>query len=224
MNKLRARFSRGEEVKYISHLDTMRTFERTVRRADIPIAYSQGFNPRPQMSFGLPLSVGVTSYSEYVDFEMETELPAEDLVKRLNDNLPKGFEVQYAEYVNTNESLMASIGVASYEVTIYNKNKFTCDRIKGCIDAIKAKESLLVEKEAKGKIKNIDIKPYIYELKIIDINEEQLILGMTLSAGSEFNVKPELVIKALNEVCGILLKINKIHRTELFGKEGRKLL
>lgn len=224
MNKIRARFSRGEEVKYISHLDTMRTFERTVRRAGIPIAYSHGFNPRPQMSFGLPLSVGVTSNYEYIDMEMERDLSANELVEKLNNNLPRGFSVQHAEYVNTTDSLMASIGVASYEVAISNSEKASFDQMKGCIDAIMGKESVLVEKESKGKIKNVDIRPYIYELKINLLNDEQMVLGMTLSAGSEFNVKPELVVKALNEVCTFPVEIVKIHRTGLFGKEGKALL
>lgn len=224
MNKLRARFSRGEEVKYISHLDTMRTFERTVRRAEIPIAYSHGFNPRPQMSFGLPLSVGVTSNCEYIDMEMERDLSANELVEKLNNNLPRGFNVQHAEYVNTTDSLMASIGVASYEVAISSGEKANFDQIKGCIDAIMGKDSLLVEKESKGKIKNVDIRPYIYELKINELKDGQMFLGMTLSAGSEFNVKPELVIKALNEDCISPVEIIKTHRTGLFGKEKKALL
>ena len=224
LNKIRARFSRGEEVKYISHLDTMRTFERTVRRAGIPIAYSHGFNPRPQMSFGLPLSVGVTSNYEYIDMEMEGDLSAQDLIEKLNNNLPRGFSVQNAEYINTTGSLMASIGVASYEVSISNSEIASFDQIKGCVDSIMGKEALLVEKESKGKIKNVDIRPYIYELKINELNNGQMSLSMNLSAGSEFNVKPELVVKVLNEVCTFPLKIVKIHRIGLFGKEGKALL
>ena len=151
----------------------MRTFERTVRRAGIPIAYSHGFNPRPQMSFGLPLSVGVTRNYEYMDMDMERELSAHELVEKLNNNLPKGFSVQHAEYVNTTDSLMASIGVASYEVAISNGGKASFEQMKGCIDTIMEKESLLVEKESKGKIKNVDIRPYIYELKINELNHKK---------------------------------------------------
>ena len=70
MIRLRVKFTRGEEVKYISHLDMLKVFERALRRANIPIAYNKGFNPRPQIVFGLPLSVGVTSESEYADLEI----------------------------------------------------------------------------------------------------------------------------------------------------------
>ena len=212
---------KGDEVKYISHLDTLRTFERAVRRAGIPIAYSQGFNPRSQMSFGLPLSVGVTSNAEYVDLEMEIEISSEEFMQMLNNNLPKGFRVLDAEYVNATESLMASVRVASYELTVDADNKMTVEQIDQCISSLMQEESIFVEKEAKGKLKKIDIRPYIYKFDIIELNKEILKIKLTLSAGSIFNLKPELVIKAFNEVYKSELRIIKIHRIELLGQDGQ---
>lgn len=224
MSKIRVEFSRGEEVKYISHLDTLRTFERAVRRAGIPIAYSQGFNPRPIMSFGLPLAVGVTSSTEYVDVEVQEDIAPEELVIGLNNNLPKGFNIHFAEYINSSESLMASIGVASYEVVIEVGNEVNRRQMEDYLDAIMKEDSLVVEKEKKGKTKKIDILPYIYELKIIEFNESIMALGMTLAAGSVFNLKPEMVIAALSKVSELELSIRKVHRTGLFDKQGKKLI
>ena len=224
LNKLRARFLKGDEVKYISHLDTLRTFERAVRRADIPIAYSQGFNPRQQMSFGLPLSVGVTSNAEYVDIEMEVEISIQEFVQRLNNNLPKGFRVLDAEYVNATESLMASVRVASYEITVNSVNKMTVEQINQCISSFMQEETIFVEKEAKGKIKKIDIRPYIFEFDIIELDKEIFKIKLTLSAGSIFNLKPDLVIKAFNEAFRFELRIMKTHRIELLGQDGHNFI
>ena len=88
MVNLRVKFIRGEEIKFISHLDLMRVFERALRRSEIPVAYSKGFNPHPQMVFGLPLSVGVTSQCEYADFKIEDNIEPNEFIQRLNDNLP----------------------------------------------------------------------------------------------------------------------------------------
>ncbi len=224
LNKLRAKFSKGEEVKYISHLDTLRTFERAVRRAGIPIAYSRGFNPRPQMSFGLPLSVGVTSDAEYVDLEMEDEISVEEFVQRLNNNLPKGFKVTNAEYVNSKESLMASIRAASYQIRTFAEDRRNLEEVKRCIQEFMNRDVIIIEKESKGNIKKVDIRPYIYEIKIIEYNENTVILSMTLSAGSIFNLKPEPVLKALNEFCRCNMSIQKIHRVGLFGQDIKSLL
>lgn len=224
LNKLRAKFSKGEEVKYISHLDTLRTFERAVRRAGIPIAYSHGFNPRPQMSFGLPLSVGVTSDAEYVDLELENEIPVKEFIQKLNNNLPKGFNVTDAEYFNSKESLMASIRAASYQIGTYTEDRRNMEEVKHCIEQFMDRDVIIIEKESKGNIKKVDIRPYIYEIKIIEFNENTVILSMTLSAGSIFNLKPEPVLKALSEFCQCNMSIRKIHRVGLFGQDIKSLM
>ena len=74
---LRFRFSRGQELKYIAHLDMLRVFERAIKRAKIPVAYTQGFNPRQKLVFGLPMSIGLTSESEYADIELVEDMQPE---------------------------------------------------------------------------------------------------------------------------------------------------
>ena len=101
MSDIRIKFIRGEEVKFISHLDLMKVFERASRRANIPIAYSQGFNPHAHLIFGLPLSVGVTSQAEYADIELTEELDPENFMLGLNKQLPKGLIIVAAKARNT---------------------------------------------------------------------------------------------------------------------------
>lgn len=224
LNRLRIKFSKGEEVKYISHLDTLRTFERAVRRAEIPIAYSQGFNPRAQISFGLPLSVGVTGEAEYVDFEMEKIVPAEEFGKRLNNNLPKGFKIIHAEYVNTKGSLMAAIRVSSYRVAAANISKIGKDTLNRYINLFMQKEHIIIEKKTKDTLKEIDIRPYIYSMTVIKADENEIQLGMTLAAGSIFNLKPEIVTEKLSTEFKFDLGMLKIHRDGVFGENCTDLM
>ena len=113
LSDLRIKFIRGEEVKFISHLDLMKVFERASRRANIPIAYSQGFNPHAHLIFGLPLSVGVTSQAEYADIELTEILEPESFVTRLNKELPKGLIIIEAKARQSKVNIMASIGAAN---------------------------------------------------------------------------------------------------------------
>lgn len=223
LNRLRVKFSRGEAVKYISHLDTLRTFERAIRRADIPITHSQGFNPRPQMSFGLPLSVGVTSVSEFVDLEMDERIAPEKFREIMNSNMPEGFKIIEAGYIDLKESLMSSIGSASYRVWAALESEKTKEELQKLTDKFLLKDCIIVNKESKGKIREIDIRADIFEFRLIDYNQGKLEFSMTLSAGSVSNLKPELVIKAFNNETGLDLGIEKIHRIGLYG-QGRKEL
>jgi len=93
MSKYILKYSRGEEVKYISHLDFVRFIHRVIRRADLPMEFSQGFNPHPIMTVAMPLSVGVTSDSEYMKIGFSKDFPEEYIKDTLNNNMPNGFKI-----------------------------------------------------------------------------------------------------------------------------------
>lgn len=230
---IRARFIRGEEVKFISHLDLMKVFERASRRGSIPLAYSRGFNPHPQMIFGLPLSVGVTSEAEYVDFELEHELQPEEFIATLNNQLPKGLKITDAKHFSTRANIMKSIGYASYHVLASSDEKLGINIMSNIIKEMMERTQVLMLKESKKGTREIDIRPMIIKLEEFEASSEELImpedkevsrLSMLLLAGSVSNLKPELLVSALNKIGDINLKIVKIHRTGLFiGKEGNVL-
>ncbi|MDP4182772.1 MAG: TIGR03936 family radical SAM-associated protein, partial [Bacillota bacterium] len=164
MNSLRVKFIRGEEVKYISHLDMMKLFERALRRSELPISYSQGFNPHPNMVFGLPLSVGVTSESEYADFELSYYVEPDEFAKRLNSNLPDGLTVVEAKEKITKSNIMATIAAADYEILVSATNKLEYSYIENIIKDIIEKNSIFVTKESKNSKKEVDIRPMIHVL------------------------------------------------------------
>lgn len=161
MSSIRVRFVRGEDVKYISHLDLMKAFERALRRAKLPIAYSQGFNPHPQMVFGLPLSVGVTSEAEYADFELTEDIQPDEFMRLLNSQLPSGLNVVEACIRINKNNIMASVTGASYKVLACAEEKLNDQEIGKKTDEFLASQEIITGKETKNGLKMIDIRPMI---------------------------------------------------------------
>ena len=166
---IRVKFERGEEIKYISHLDIVKAFERALRRSGVPAAYTQGFNPHPQMVFGLPLPVGVTSEAEYADFELEKKMSSEEFARTLNSCLPRGLRIAGAGEKRTKRNIMASITMASYCALVFPSEggRPSEDLRKICefIGNFGGMPSIIVKKEGKNGPKNVDIKPMIHGLE-----------------------------------------------------------
>lgn len=174
MYNIRVRFIRGEEIKFISHLDLMRAFERAIRRSGLPIAYSQGFNPHQQMVFGLPLSVGVTSEAEYGDFELTEQIEPHAFLERLNAQLPKGLLITKAVSRSTNENIMAAISASAYEILIYVENFLDGEAFKNSIDSMLSLTEINVIKEGKNGNKRVNIRPMIQTLGVKSVVPDEL--------------------------------------------------
>lgn len=173
MSNIRAKFIRGEETKYISHLDLMLFFERALRRAHISIAYSQGFNPHPHMVFGLPLSVGVTSEAEYADFEITDDMEPEEFIRVFNKELPESVQITDAKVKYTKDNIMASIVMASYDVLVSTEMNMGINVLEKKVKDFLESPTIIAKKEGKKGIKDIDIKPMIHKL-------EAKVLGETI--------------------------------------------
>lgn len=114
--KKRVYFDKYGEMKFISHLDLLRFFERLFNKAEIPVKYSEGFHPRPKMSFGSPISLGTEAYNEIMDFETDAEISNEEVVKRLNESPVLGFKVHKVEEVPRKSSIMEEFPNMLYTV------------------------------------------------------------------------------------------------------------
>lgn len=99
MPKIKIKYTKGEEVKFISHRDLMRVFQRAIRRAEIPIAYSQGFNPHMKISWGQALKVGKASENEFAELHLERFVRPREIMEKLNPKLPKGIEILEASVI-----------------------------------------------------------------------------------------------------------------------------
>ncbi|MEA4960475.1 TIGR03936 family radical SAM-associated protein [Lutispora sp.] len=218
MINMRLKFIKGRETKYISHLDLLRTFQRALRRAHIPMAYSGGFNPHPEMSFASALGVGLTSMGEYLDIGVNEEISGEDVIMRLNAVLPVGLRVENAVVLKEKpRSGMALVSHARYN--IYLRFEKDID-IEDCLRSFLAQDNILaVKQQPKKDFKTIeiDIKPMIREIKALSQGGGEVVLDCVLSSGSKANLKPELMLQALKKQIGDIFEDEKIERIDLYS-------
>lgn len=190
--KLRIKFRKYGPVRFIGHLDVMRYFQKAIRRAELDVAYSQGFSPHQIMSFASPLGVGLESNGEYFDVEMYSIVSCADVRERLNAVSAPGIEVVSVKILPENAgNAMASVAAAAYTVT-FREGREPHFALEQALAAFLSKESILFTKETKKGSRVIDLKSGIYELKL---QENQLF--MLLDASSAGNIKPSQIIEAL---------------------------
>ncbi len=209
LSKYILKYGRDERVKYISHLDFVRMFHRSVRRSGIPFLFSQGFNPHPIMTVAMPLSVGVTAEGEYMKVGFDKDITDED-IKKLGDNLPRGFFI--SDWWREGEGISISdLDRADYVVSVEVPKDFSGD-----VTSVMSKNELVVMKKTKSGVKPSDIRPYIYSLEVAEQGEGYIILNMCLAASNTYNLKPESVIDAMCEyVPGFSKTFMKVHRVTL---------
>ena len=218
MSRYRLEICKGEEARFISHLDFMRAIQRVLRRADIPVAFSEGFNPHPKISFGSALPVGVTSECELVDLELREELSEAELLERLICALPPGLKLNgLSRIIDQKQSLTAMISKARYRVqtTALPDAHIEDDALQALIRQFMARDSVIVEKRTKKGLKETDIRPGIFDLKG-HLNNQRIVLEMLLQTGSGGNIRPEDVLRGLQDI-GLQVKSDsaRVHRTEL---------
>lgn len=219
--KLRIKFEKADPVKYISHLDMMRTFERAFRRAKLPLAYSEGFTPHPKLTFSPALSVGVTSSGEYMDAEFYEDIPAQEVLNRLNSCLPKGLKVLQA-CNSAGKYNISEVNAALYTVTI--TGNFIKEDIVKAVQELLNQAEITVEKVSKKGIKKVNIAPMIHSIEVLGNNADEILLGMNIAIGQEGCVSPDMIVKALGKPISKELKIKHIHRKELYLiKEGNAM-
>lgn len=212
--KIRIRFSKQGQMKFIGHLDMVRYFQKVMRRAEVDVAYSEGFSPHQKMSFAAPLSVGVVSNGEYFDIEVNSTGSTEEMLKRINEQNAPGVEVlSYKLLPETAKNAMSIVAGADYIAYI---DLFDDEIIKKFME----QEKITVIKKTKKSEKEVDIKPMIFEMKTCDEG-----VFMKLSQGSAANLKPELVMDTLAEFADKELPEYIIYeRLDMYCIEDDKLI
>ncbi len=187
------KYARDERVKYISHLDFVRLFHRAIRRADLPFMFSQGFNPHPIMTVAQPLSVGVTSEGEYMNVGFDGDFSSDELKERINKALPPGYSIVDVKKVNSKKEIdLTTLDRAVYVVDIEYEGDID-------IDKFLLNNTLTVMKKSKSGVKESDIRPYIYALRLLDKENNIMTLEMCIAIGNKYNLKPETVIDAMEK-------------------------
>ncbi|MDP4152084.1 MAG: TIGR03936 family radical SAM-associated protein [Bacillota bacterium] len=191
MQKIRIRFEKTGNARYISHLDLMRTMMRALRRAGISVKYTEGFNPHPHLVFGNPLSLGHESVCELCDAEIKDDIEANEIKDRLNAVMPKGLWVRAVT-----EQIMrqSEIAMAKYRIDI--ETETSAEEIKQLF----SRDTIELDKKGKAGVKKVNIVPLIHAFYAQD-GGNGVIISTVLAAGSSENLNPEFIVKACqNEI------------------------
>ncbi|MBE5950251.1 MAG: DUF2344 domain-containing protein [Lachnospiraceae bacterium] len=209
--EVRIKFAKYDTMKFISHLDVMRYFQKAVRRSGLDVAYSEGFNPHQIMSFAAPLGVGQTSESEYFDIELKTVPSLQELVDRLNATMTDGMKILAAELLPPpvpqvkRETAMALVAASSY--LVMRKDDYDTDLTKEDLEqkfvAFLSQSSIPFVKKSKKTEAEIDLAQFIFDYnaqgnttEFSGEYENGVVFYLLLSAGSVNNVKPDTVMEA----------------------------
>ena len=165
--RVRLRFAKRGKVRFTSHRDVARMWERALRRSDLPTAYSGGFSPRPKLSFGLALSTGHESVAEYLDVELADQLADADLAAlpgRLSPALPVGIDVLAAAPVQPgDDSLQESVQTCSWRIEVPRLEPHLADRL---VATALAADQLVITRQRKGKDVTDDLRPAVRTLTV----------------------------------------------------------
>ena len=210
MQRLRIRFCRGEEIKFISHLDIMRLWERALHRARISLAYSEGFSPHPRISLAAPLPVGVTSEAELMDIFIARLVSPHWFTTAVSQQLPPGIGiVGVYPLALTIPSLQSLVRYAEYKVAIATERD-TRD-MESAISTLLSAEALPWHHQRDTGRRSYDLRALIDDLWLIDWCHPYGIIGMRLRCGNLGSGRPEQVTLAL----GFTQYPQSIHRTKL---------
>lgn len=201
---VRIKFRKVGHLQYISHLDLVRTMQKVLKRAKLPLWYTEGFNPKPKMTFSPPLSTGVESETEFLDVRLTELLPLDEIKARLNANLTDELRVLD---VYLPESSLSDIGWFTYVIEIHDSQ--SPEIIIPKIEDFLSKEEININKKSKKGEVIQNIKPLIKNV-CISCGGDTVRLTADLSASSEQFLNPENLIKAMREEIGILSSDNPL--------------
>ncbi len=215
--KVRVKYSKHDYMKYIGHLDMMRYFQKAIRRAKLPIAYSEGFSPHMIMSFAAPLGIGLESDAEYMDISLVdgASISSSDAIDALNKQMVDAVHIlEFVQLSETAQNSMSIVGSADYEIYL-SQNILTDDDIKRFL----SRESIISTREGKKGPVEYDMKTMIHKLELIDGH-----IFAKISQGSVANLKPQALMTELLEFCGCSdAKVVRIIRKEIYSDTGMRL-
>ena len=214
--KARIKFRKYGALRFIGHLDVMRFFQKVMRRADIPIAFTGGFSPHMIMSFASPLGIGLSSEGEYLDIELTRPVDSAEAVKRMNEVCVEGIEVVSFRQIREEKKMTG--------MTILTGADYL---ISGCVNLpdsweerfreFMSQPEIKVIKQTKRSEKEVDIRPMIFRW---EIRREEIFLQ--LAAGSSQNLKPDLVMETFCRFLGIHEDDTRFRycRLEMYAYDG----
>jgi len=197
--RLRVRFSKQGKVRFTSHRDLARIWERAIRRVGLPVAYSQGFSPRPKLHFGLAIPTGAESWAEYLDIDLAPDAPPVDLATLpvlLDGALPIGISpTAVAEVPPGTTSLQEAVGSATWSIMVTGGD---IGALQVAIDRLLAAPELLTTRQRKGHDVTDDIRPYILDLAVVGPRPDGLQVEAELGTRPR-GLRPSELVVALGD-------------------------
>ncbi|MBX3038792.1 MAG: TIGR03936 family radical SAM-associated protein [Anaerolineales bacterium] len=208
--RVRITFTKQNALRYIGHLDLHSLWERAMRRAELPLAYSQGFHPQPKISLAAALPLGFSSRGEVLDVRLNENIPIENIAKQLSENLPQDIKILKVEEVDEKlPALQTQVLSANYDVKL--TEPVDPVELKRRVESVMMAESIIRERRGKS----YDLRPLIEMISIINEANGKAWLKMTLAAREGATGRPEEVLSAL----GIEPETTLVERTRLIFKE-----
>ena len=221
---IRMQFRKTREGRFMSHLDLMHTWERVIRRSQLPLGFSQGFNPHPKMNFASACAVGTTSDGEYMDMELTVDMPLEDVKSAFDRAMPPAFEVTQMKVVEGKvPSLMSIMERASYRIWLEFVDDVTQEQLDAAIEEFFKRDEITVfryKKNSKDK-KPVNIRPGVYAIDLKceeNTDGKHALLEIRVQSGNDGNIRPEEVAYGLmNAGMPLVQHVVRIHRTGLYA-------
>lgn len=222
------KFAKESDIKFISHLDLLRTLQKVIKRSGLPVEYSRGFNPHMSIAIAQPLSVGIYSEGEYMDVVFNEKSEPSVIIEKLNNSAPMGIKIFDAVYVHEKPNqknapqTMAAIDAAGYIIKIkYNDIHLLKDQMEKLLSE---KEWITLKKTKSGE-KMADIKPMVKTLNY-SISDEVLTINAMISCGSRENLSAQLLAEYIQSKTS---EVNKdafvdIKRTEMYTNTKEKMV
>ena len=216
VQRLRVTFGRGPEIKYITHLDLMRFWERSFRRAGLPLAYSEGFSPHPQISLAAPLPVGVTSTAELMDIFLTERLEPDQAKQMMQQQLAPGLGIDNVSEVGLNlPSIQSQIRAAEYRIEL--PDEVDVAQLEARVRGLMTRDSVPWQHQREREIRSYDLRPLVWDLSVV-LSEGRAWLTMRLQADNSATGRPEQVSAALE-----LPQRLPIERTRLILADGESV-
>ena len=216
MRTVRIRFTKTGRAKYISHLDLNRCMMRALRRAGVPVWFTQGFNPHPHIVFALPLSIFFESDCEVMDIRVEDGMTDGEIADRLSDQMPEGIHM-----IKAAPPVMPAgdIAFAEYRLTLDFDGRSAAD-LQQAAEDLAGRETLPVEKATKHRQTEIDVAPYWYEAETA-VSDGKMTIRTQLPASPQENINPSMLVAAMEKYAGIKPDFERIRRTGIFNAENK---
>jgi radical SAM-linked protein len=219
---VRVRFAKRGKVRFISHRDVARAFERAFRIEQLPLAFTQGFAPRPKVSFGLALSVGHESEAEYLDVQLVEEVPLDSLAGRLSGALPSGIDVTgVVPLADRAPALQDAVTAVAYRVTVTGEGDrpFGPDELRATVDRALARPSLPVTRTRKGHEVTEDVRSIVRTMAIVGVDDLGPVLDLELSTQPR-GARPAEVLTAVD---GDLVDRRVLRTSQWIERGGARL-